>query len=116
MWRDHRPALTATFRSFGASAHDIGIGRSVPWAEAADLIEIASQDTSTQLFAGLAGWSYPASRPDLFLLQAQLGEAAAGVMPWATRDGEIEQVTDEEIRAAHENLLAKIHFASEQVT
>lgn len=79
----------------------------MPWAEAVDLIDAASGDTTTELGAALAGWSYPASVPELMLVAAVVGKRAESVMPWAT---EPERPTDDEVAAVHAELLDEIRF------
>lgn len=109
LWRTERVALAATFRShYNCSAWDIGIGRSVPWGEACDLVEAALQDTSTPLFVARSGWDYPASHVELLAVAADFGKQAAKVLPFNPNAGE--RVSEEETVAAHEELLAEIRF------
>lgn len=108
LWRDYRAAFTATFREkFHVSPHEIG--KSMPWSEACDLLEIALDDTSTPIAAALAGWRYPASIPDLVAMASRLGEKGKSVLPWEHPPTPPSEV---EIRQAHDELLTEIKFGS----
>lgn len=54
------------------------------------------------LGAKLAGWSYPASVPQILTLIAQIGDPKASrkVMPWTLRLGAEPAATDEELAEA----------------
>ena len=97
----------ATFRSYGVSGWDIGIGRSISWAEACDLVDAALEDTSTRLFAAVAGWRFPMSMPDLLLITAAFGKDAHKVMPFDPEGS----ITQAELESAHDDLLNEIHFS-----
>ena len=97
----------ATFRRYGVSIDKIGIGQPFSWAEACDLVEAAMSDSSTELFAAVAGWDFPMSHVEMLLVIAAYGKESYKVMPFDTRS----QVSDEEVAAAHEELLEEIKFS-----
>lgn len=97
----------ATFRSYGVSGWDIGIRRSVGWAEACDLVDAAMADTGTELFAAVSGWRFPMSMPELLMVTSAYGKDAHKVMPFDP-DG---QVSDAEVSAVHDELLSEIKFS-----
>lgn len=82
------------------------IGRGVSWAEACDLVDQALVDTSTELFASVAGWRYPASMPLLLLVASSVGKAE--VMPWHNPQQSVDPV---EVEAANSELLEEIIFS-----
>ena len=102
--------LVATFRHFyHVSAWDIGLGRSVSWAEACDLVDAALDETSTPLFVAVAGWKWPATMPELMITTGLFGKSAAEALPLPTaNDGR--QVSAAEEQRAHEELLEEIKF------
>src|SRR5690606_28011264 len=102
VWRRHRVALVATFRRYGVSAW--GIGTTVSWAEACDLLEAAMNDTSTELFSAVTGWKFPLSQYEILMLAGTFGKDAYKVMPFDPEG----QVSDAEVAQAHEELLAEI--------
>jgi hypothetical protein len=81
----------------------------VGWGEAVDLADAALADSGTELYAAVAGWRYPASMTDLVLMSAAVqGESGERVMPWYQPP---EMPTEDEIAAAHAELLEEIQFA-----
>lgn len=86
---------------YGVSAWTVGV------VEALCLIDAALHDTGTELFAAVAGWSYPASRTDLLLLGAVM-ENASAVMPWAEQP---DVPTEAEVAEVNARLLSEIRFA-----
>lgn len=90
------------------SAWDIGLGRSVGWAEACDLVDAALEETSTPLFVAVAGWKWPATMQDLMITTGLFGKGAEAALPLpASGRG---QVSAEEERQAHAELLEEIRF------
>lgn len=106
MRRRYRAAFAVTFRRYGASSWDIGVGRSVSWEEACFLLEAALADTGTELFAAVQGWRFPMSMPDMLLVTAAFGKDAYKVMPFDPEG----HVSDVEVEQAHEELLSEIKF------
>ena len=102
--------MARTLRGLGIGLSDLG-GR-VSWGEAKLLIEQSAGDPSTVLGAKLAGWSYPASVPEILTLIAQIGDPKASrkVMPWALRLGAGTSATDEEVAEANAALEDGIVF------
>ncbi len=97
--------MVATFRSaYGCSAW--GIGLSVSWAEACDLVDAALGDTGTALFAAAAGWEWPTTMPEMLTVAAAYGRDYARVMPFSSGD----KVSAAEIEQAHDELLSEIRF------
>lgn len=73
-------------------------------------MDAALGDSSTELFAAVNEWDYPASMVDIILMGAQLGKDGADLMPWAIRRPE--PVTAEEVEAAHAELAEEIRFTN----
>lgn len=97
--REHRVAVTRTLREMGGvGLTDLGDGLS--WGEARDLIEAAIADPSTVLGAEMAGWAYPASMKDIFMLTAAIRDpkVARQLMPWVikTSDATADEIAEAE--------------------
>lgn len=80
-----------------------------PAYELLALTEAALDDTSTPLFAAVAGWRFPASVPQIVTMGALVGERGEQMMPWHQPPP---KVSDEETHAAHMQLLDEIHFTT----
>jgi hypothetical protein len=94
----------------------IGTG-ALSWGEARDLVISAAADPSTALGAELAGWSYPASVPQIaqvIVSAAQLGrkgsKAAGKLMPWALGAKRRETPTPKEIAKAQKEIDEEVIF------
>lgn len=104
-------------RTYGLSIMDIGSDR-LTWGEAYLLLKAAATDTSTRLGAELAGFAYPASMPQLYMLLATISDrdAAMSIMPWSVREREEQKkahaVTQSEMDVAAAALDAEIVIAS----
>ena len=91
------------------SAWDIGIGRSLSWGEACDLLDAALDDSTTPLFAAVAGWDWPASMPEILSIVGTFGKEAHKVLPF---NEDAPTVSDAEVAAAHESLQQHIRFTN----
>lgn len=82
------------------------LGDRVSWGEAKLLIEEYASDPSTHFGAALAGWSYPASTPELISLIAQIRDkkASSKLMPWVLKTKAEPKANPEEIAAAQAEL------------
>lgn len=98
-------ALVATLLRYGVSVREMRTP--AQWGDACDLVDMAMGDTGTELFAAVAGWDHPMSRVDMLLVVAQYGEKSHEVLPF----GRASDVSDEEVSAAHDELLAEIKFS-----
>lgn len=110
--RTHTRPIARTLReTAGVGLTDLGDGLS--WGEAKLLIEEYASDPSTHFGAALAGWSYPASTPDLISLIAQIRDekAARGLMPWVLATSTERQATPDEVAEAQAELDAEIVFS-----
>ena len=102
--------LVATFRNFyHVSAWDIGVGRTVGWAEACDLVDAALEETGTPLFAAVAGWRWPATMQELMITTGLFGKSAEAALPLPAAS-DARQVSAAEEQRAHEELLEEIKF------
>lgn len=90
------------------SGWDVGIGHSLGWAEAFDLFEAAIADPSTQLFAAVAAWDWPATMPELISIVGTYGNEATHVLPFDSAGGS--GVSDAEVEAVVAELLEEIRF------
>lgn len=95
----------ATLLRYGVSAREIRTPSQ--WGDACDLVDAAMSDTGTELFAAVAEWDHPMSRVDMLLVVAQYGKKSHEVLPF----GRASDVSDEEVSAAHEELLNEIKFS-----
>lgn len=110
--------LYGTLRArYGVSWAQVG-QPSLPWHEAALLIEDALADPSTSLGAAVAGWFYPARVTDLALILALGGEAAQDAMPFAmdpsakqSAPSDDDDNLDAAIAAAEADMAALIRFS-----
>lgn len=89
------------------------LGDGFLWGEAKTLIEAYAADPSTHFGAALAGWSYPATTPELITLIATIGDkkVAPKLMPWALKLASDNQATPDEIAEANAELEAGIVFS-----
>lgn len=64
-------------------------------------------DTSTELFAAVAGWEYPMSMVDMLLVTSAYGKSTYKVLPFDPAG----QVSPAEVEQAHDELLNEIRFS-----
>lgn len=110
--KEHTRTIARTLReTYGVGLSDLGDG--LTWGEAKILIEESADDPSTRFGAALAGWSYPASIPELISLTAQLRDkkAVEKLMPWALKTHSGPKATQSEIAEAEAELEAEIVFS-----
>lgn len=111
----HPVTLPATFRQvFHVSWFQAGT-EALSWREAQVLTRAALADTTTPLGAEAAGWSYPASLPELLMLMLsahsrEVARAVSRSLPFDP-DGEAKAAEAAEVEAARAELLASVRFA-----
>jgi len=90
------------------------LGDRVSWGEAKLLIEEYASDPSTHFGAELAGWSYPASTPELISLIAQIRDEKASkkLMPWTLKTKADPKATPDEVAEAQAELDEGIVFSN----
>lgn len=66
---------------FGVSWFEAGQPH-FPWREAWALVQASLEDPSTRLGAAAAGWTYPASFPELYIMRFLAGDDIKKALPF----------------------------------
>lgn len=85
--------------------------RDLPWREAWALVMAALEDPSTRLGAAAAGWTYPATFPQLYIMRFLAGDNVKKALPFDVNDAApVEQASEDEVAAALAELEEELLF------